>query len=191
MDCACLAGIGRRRAATAVISWPHCEPAEAAPEVNPMDAVQQLQRLFAHDEWANRETLESLRRAATPPPRAKQRLAHVIAAEWLWLGRLERDKRRVEVWPEMSFEQCETQVAELGRTWREYVGGITPERLSERIEYTNTKGERWTNTVEDILMHVIMHSAYHRGQVASELRAAGHTPAYTDFIHAVRRGLVG
>jgi uncharacterized damage-inducible protein DinB len=35
-----------------------------------------------------------------------------------------------------------------------------------------------------------MHSAYHRGQIASQMRASGKTPAYTDFIHGVRQGLV-
>jgi uncharacterized damage-inducible protein DinB len=35
-----------------------------------------------------------------------------------------------------------------------------------------------------------MHSAYHRGQIASLMRAGGGIPAYTDFIHAVRQGLI-
>ena len=39
-------------------------------------------------------------------------------------------------------------------------------------------------------MHVIMYSVYHRGQIASNVRAEGLTPAYTDFIHAVRQGFV-
>jgi uncharacterized damage-inducible protein DinB len=58
------------------------------------------------------------------------------------------------------------------------------------VTYKNTKGEPWTNSVEDILTHVIMHSAYHRGQIAADMRASGHTPAYTDFIHAVRQKLL-
>jgi uncharacterized damage-inducible protein DinB len=62
--------------------------------------------------------------------------------------------------------------------------------ISRRVAYTNSKGEEWTSGVEDILTHVTIHSAYHRGQIASDLRAAGHTPAYTDFIHAVRQGFV-
>jgi len=37
---------------------------------------------------------------------------------------------------------------------------------------------------------VLMHSAYHRGQVALEMRSAGLQPAYTDFIHGVRQGFV-
>ena len=58
------------------------------------------------------------------------------------------------------------------------------------VSYKNTKGESWTNSVEDILMHVVMHSAYHRGQIAADMRAAGHSPAYTDFIHGIRQRLV-
>ena len=60
----------------------------------------------------------------------------------------------------------------------------------ESVAYRNSKGEPWTSTVGDILTHVVTHSAYHRGQVASELRAAGFEPAYTDFIHAVRQGFL-
>ena len=41
-----------------------------------------------------------------------------------------------------------------------------------------------------MLTHVVMHSAYHRGQIASHMRESGLTPAYTDFIHGIRQGLV-
>ena len=35
-------------------------------------------------------------------------------------------------------------------------------------------------------MHVTMHSAYHRGQIAMVLRDSGVAPPYTDYIQAVR-----
>ena len=73
---------------------------------------------------------------------------------------------------------------------RGYERLLSPERLAERISYTNSKGERWTSTVEEILTHLVIHSAYHRGQIAADVRGAGQTPAYTDYIHAVRQGLV-
>ena len=44
--------------------------------------------------------------------------------------------------------------------------------------------------MRDILAHVVLHSAYHRGQIAAAVRAGGGEPAYTDMIHAVRQGLV-
>jgi uncharacterized damage-inducible protein DinB len=46
------------------------------------------------------------------------------------------------------------------------------------------------SAVQDVLTHVVLHSAYHRGQIASLMRAGGAVPAYTDFIHAVRQGFV-
>lgn len=149
-----------------------------------------LVRLFAYEAWANLETLASLRAAGTPPPRALKVMAHVVAAQRLWLGRLKQEAARVAVWPELTLEQCDAQLAELSRAWQDYLGGLGAARLAESIPYTNTKGERWTSTVQDILLHVVLHSSYHRGQIASDVRAAGQEPAYTDFIHSVRQGFV-
>lgn len=149
-----------------------------------------LVRLFAYEAWANLETLASLRAAGTPSPRALKVMAHVVAAQRLWLGRLKQEAARVAVWPELTLEQCDAQLAELSRAWQDYLGGLGTARLAESIPYTNTKGERWTSTVQDILLHVVLHSSYHRGQIASDVRAAGQEPAYTDFIHSVRQGFI-
>ena len=73
----------------------------------------------------------------------------------------------------------------------EYLSAIGSGGLRAKVEYRNSKGEAFSSQVEDVLMHVILHSAYHRGQIAMEMRAAGVEPAYTDFIHAVRQGWVG
>jgi uncharacterized damage-inducible protein DinB len=158
-----------------------------------MDMLQPLNRLFVYDAWANREALGSLKNAGTPPPRALKFMAHIIAAEWLWFYRLQMNQAKLQslpVWPDLTLGQCETQIANLAQPWRDYLAGLTSPKLSTPISYTNTKGESFTNTVEDILQHVIMHSAYHRGQIATDLRSAGFTPAYTDFIHAVRQKFV-
>jgi len=77
----------------------------------------------------------------------------------------------------------------LSRDWPGYLAEHH-QSLTERVSYTNSKGEAWTNTVEEILTHVTIHSAYHRGQIASSLRSAGMEPAYTDYIHGVRQGRV-
>ena len=155
-----------------------------------MDFLEHLRRLFTYDEWANRETLRLLNAAEPPLARSQKLLAHVLAAEDLWLHRLLADRSPVEVWPALTLEQCEARQGELARRWRGYLEGLAPEKLSERIAYVNSKGEPWESAVEDVLLHVVMHSAYHRGQMASDMRASGHTPAYTDFIHCIRQGLV-
>ena len=72
----------------------------------------------------------------------------------------------------------------------EFFDLLTAGDVSQSITYKNSKGEEWTSTIVDVLNHVVIHSAYHRGQIASHMRANGQTPAYTDFIHGVRQGLV-
>ena len=64
------------------------------------------------------------------------------------------------------------------------------EVLDRSVHYKNSKGEEYDSLVRDILTHVFMHSAYHRGQIAADMRQDGVTPAYTDFIQGVRKGLV-
>jgi uncharacterized damage-inducible protein DinB len=148
--------------------------------------MRHLQRLLQYDAWANREILESLK-AAAPPPRSLTWMAHIVGAEFLWLARLQREPPTMAVWPELGVEECGEHVAELSRRWPKYLHGHQ-DSLDERVSYTNSKGEAWTSTAEDILVHVTIHSAYHRGQIASDLRAAGIDPAYTDYIHATRQG---
>jgi uncharacterized damage-inducible protein DinB len=156
-----------------------------------MDILQHLHRLFAYDEWANREVLDSLTAAANRPARSLKLLAHIMSAERLWLERLQRQKQSYAVWPDFSLDQCKTEITELPQLWGNYFEHLEPEKLSENVAYRNSKGESWNNSVQDILTHTVMHSAYHRGQIAADMRAAGNVPAYTDFIHGVRQRLVG
>jgi len=147
-------------------------------------------RLFAYDEWANQEVLRSLQASADPPRRSLQLMAHILSAERLWLERLQEIPQTYPVWPDFQLSQCEREAAALPQLWRNYLAGLSSAKLSQAVHYKNSKGESWTNSVEDILTHVVMHSAYHRGQIAAEMRATGDVPAYTDFIHGVRQGLL-
>jgi len=149
-----------------------------------------VQRLFAYDDWANREVLASLKALPVPPPRSVKFLAHILSAERLWLERLLVQKQTYPVWPDFTLDMCQLQAAELPGRWKNYLGSLKEEGLSRQLTYKNTKGESWTSQKQDILMHVVMHSAYHRGQIAADIRSAGFTPPYTDFIHGVRQGLV-
>jgi uncharacterized damage-inducible protein DinB len=155
-----------------------------------MEIVRRRQRLFAYDDWANREALAAIAAAGAPPPRSLILLAHIAGAERLWLGRLRRESRPAAVWPDMGLAGCRDALDDLARLWKEYLEALTPAGLDETVPYVNSKGEPWTSSVEDILTHTVLHSSYHRGQIAADMRASGHSPAYTDYIHARRQGFV-
>ncbi len=148
-----------------------------------------LRRLFDYDAWANGEALHSLQ--ATPSERSLKLMAHIIGAEWLWLARLQAKPALMPVWPDFTLDQCISYQQQLPSAWRDYLAAQTADTLLNTASYKNSKGEPWTNAVQDVLTHVVMHGAYHRGQIALDVRTNGGPPAYTDFIEAVRRGKLG
>jgi uncharacterized damage-inducible protein DinB len=151
--------------------------------------VAQFRRLFEHDAWANAAALASLR-VGPAPDQARAWMAHIIGAEHLWLARLHQRPPEVAVWPELDLDACATQLTELAGEWMECLASLDEDGLRDGVAYRNSKGEFWTSTVGDILTHVVLHASYHRGQIAAAVRQAGGEPAYTDFIHAVRMGLI-
>jgi uncharacterized damage-inducible protein DinB len=152
-----------------------------------MSGIRQFERMFSYDEWANREVLRVIPSA---PSRSLELLSHILSAERLWWERIHQQTQTFPVWPNFTLDECERQVEEVSELWREYLAKLPEGGLSQIILYKNTFGESWSNTAEDILMHVYTHSAYHRGQIATNMREAGGTPAYTDFIHSIRQGFV-
>lgn len=152
-----------------------------------MNSADYFRRQFEYEAWANSEVLAAIRKQGGDE-RSLQLTSHILAASRVWIERLLQVPQSVAVWPKPDLAWCETEAAALSRSWREYVQNTTD--FERSISYKNTKGELWTSRIDDVLIHVLMHSAYHRGQVASHMREKGQTPAYTDFIHAVRQGFV-
>ncbi len=159
-----------------------------------MDLLDYFRRQFAYDVWANQEVLAAIEANQAGLVRSIELFAHILSAERLWLERIRQQPPSLApslaVWPESNLEQCEAQATEMNRLWREYFDELSVADLPQPVPYKNSKGETYTSTVEDILTHILLHSAYHRGQIASHMRANGKTPAYTDFIHGVRQGLI-
>lgn len=155
-----------------------------------MELLEYLRKLYVYDHWANREVALALQAAPQPAPRSVRLMAHVVGTEWTWRSRILSGSKKIAVWPQLTVEQISQEVAELQLAWKNYLAALTPASLAETAAYTNSKGEHFSSQIGDILMHVVMHSAYHRGQIAADMRASGLEPVYTDFIHAVRQARV-
>jgi uncharacterized damage-inducible protein DinB len=146
-------------------------------------------RLLRYDAWANAETLGSLRQGDAPA-KAIRLMGHIVGSGALWLARLRQEPPPMAVWPDLDLDECAGGIERLADSWPRYLETLAPADLEEGVGYRNSLGEYWTSTVGDILTHVAMHGAYHRAQIAAAVRESGGAPAYTDFIHAVRQGLV-
>jgi uncharacterized damage-inducible protein DinB len=136
--------------------------------------------------WADQESLAALRDHPSSHPDALPLLAHVLGAEELWLARLESRQPACIGWPTLTIADCETLAAQNARGYQSYIEKLTDSGLTSQLGYRSAKGEEFTNSVLDILTHVVIHGAYHRGQIARIIgRAGGQTPN-TDFIGYVR-----
>jgi uncharacterized damage-inducible protein DinB len=146
-------------------------------------------RLFDYDQWANHEVLRTLQALQQPPQRSVKLIAHIVGTQFVWYARIMRTPSPVPVWPDWTLQQTTAPMAEIAEKWKELAS--RGERfLAAEISYANSKGENWVSRDDDVLMHVVMHGAYHRGQIAADVRASGNEPPYTDFIHPTRAGLL-
>jgi len=154
-----------------------------------------FRRTLAYEAWANREALASLRRMGEPPAAAVRWLAHIAAAQTVWSERVWGMSQSVPIWPELALDEIAPLLDEAERRWTALLAETAGDdagdgALARPVSYANSRGERFTTRLDDILTHVTHHGAYHRGQIAAAVRAAGGEPATTDFIHAARTGVV-
>jgi uncharacterized damage-inducible protein DinB len=139
--------------------------------------------LIEHLVWADRAVIDFVKSQGNVPARVMEILAHVLAAEQVWLKRIDKYPGNApSVWSKLSLAERESLAAENADALRNFVPHIDGESLHKTVTYVNSRGEEFENTLEDILLHVCMHGSYHRGQIAAIVRASGGVPINTDYI---------
>ena len=143
-----------------------------------------LMRLLDHMIWADREVAASLEDVPVDD-RAREIYAHVIGAEQIWLNRILGEPDG-PVWPAPDDGTLIPLREDVADSYRDLLQGLTVDDLHGVVRYRNSAGREFGTPVLEILAHVFLHGAYHRGQVALLLRDGGSEPAPSDFIGFVR-----
>jgi uncharacterized damage-inducible protein DinB len=154
--------------------------------------AQVLARHFRYTQWATKRLFEFA--AGIPEEQVTRDLAnshggilktfqHIYYADRVWLTRME-GKPQAFADPEPG-----PSLADLNAAWwplldrfEAWAAAQDPNRV---VEYKNLKGDAFAKPVWEILLHVVNHGTYHRGQIAAMLRQLGHVPPSTDFIYFV------
>lgn len=138
-------------------------------------------KLYQYNAWSNDRVLRCLERQEVSDEKILSVMGHVVAAQFLWLHRIKAlPPPDVKLWGQYSISQLATMAAEAGKQWLEFVEKT--DNFNRELTYTNYVGEPYVNNVEMIMIHLVNHSSYHRGQIAMLLRQKGFEPINTDFI---------
>ena len=149
-----------------------------------------LRELYDYNTWANGKTLDSLEPLSpeqfTGPmggsfASIRETVVHNLGAEWIWWQRC-IGKRPLGLLDVNDFPD----VSSLRARWPEidegFLSVVSNADLDENITYINRHGLQYTYPVKQILIHVVNHSSYHRGQVVTLLRQIGAKPESTDYL---------
>jgi uncharacterized damage-inducible protein DinB len=151
--------------------------------------------LFAFNRWANARMLDACRNltaeqyAAEPVPgwsSVRATVWHIAVVTEGWLRGLTND-------PDESFpteaelatvDDAQRLLERAYRRFEELLPELTPERLNTPVTLRR-RGRTATLPPWAVLRHIVNHTTYHRGQVASKLKRFGVQQAETDLVYWV------
>lgn len=124
-----------------------------------------LRNGFDYDLWANRRWIGSIALFKTYISQAHEVLEHIHKAQRLWLERC-----GMVMFAEQENVRLEDLFASTTMAWKGMIDDMTGE---EQITYKTFAGEEYTNSLAQIVHHVLNHGTYHRGQLRGLAQAEG------------------
>lgn len=150
-----------------------------------------LLKLYRFNDWANERffaAAEKIPTADLTAPRPCSHgsllgtLRHIVFAEWLWLRRWQGLPREPWTFDQVDLPRLWKHCLDVSTSRQAFLKSVRNDDLEKRITYTNDAGQKWTYTLGEMMQHLVNHSTYHRGQLASLLREIGVAPPPTDFL---------
>lgn len=153
----------------------------------------EVREWFAFHRWGNHQTLDAAA-ALDPEPftrdlgssfrSVRDTLVHLLSAEWLWVERWRgvSPRRRLDPADFPDLAAIRRRWAEVEEAQDDYLAGLTEEALGETFAYVNPAGEPWDYPLWQVMVQIVTHACYHRGQVTTLLRQLGALPVETDLL---------
>lgn len=162
-----------------------------------MDAISLIRRLNQHRTWVNGNLLNAAEQLNetqlhAPFPMGQgsiwKSLAHMYAAEYVWLGALSGDEESLvpgDLPGKLpgnqlgergikGFDDLRQKWSELEKRWADYLASLTPASLDEIVyRKSASTGTRFGTRRSDVLLHVSTHAHYTVAQVINMFRHSG------------------
>ena len=143
--------------------------------------------LLRYNDWANSRIIITLEESEVKDKAILQLYSHTLSAQIVWLNRIKDIPiTPFPLWETYNLRELRSMTEESSKNWMSFVQSHPNQTFEEMINYQNSEGKKFENTLRQIIAHVVNHSTYHRGQIASKLRAIGVNPPVTDYIAFAR-----
>jgi uncharacterized damage-inducible protein DinB len=159
-----------------------------------MDAAG-MRKLFGYNSWANERTLGALSAAPAAAYGADAgsshggmhgTMLHVVYAQHLWLLRWTGRPQEEAIAMRKEISTLGALLEYWKKTERETFAFLDSKLSDAFLQGTftmrTTQGDAYTHNYGESMLHLVIHSGYHRGQVTTLLRQAGQAPPNTDYI---------
>ncbi len=140
--------------------------------------------LINHESWADMRIAEAFITAPIASGKSKKLLDHIIGAQCNWIARIKGETPELAIWPDLESNVWKMWIEKNHAALLEVCSDAND--LSQRISYKNSSGQEFSNSISEIIMHLVLHSQYHRGQAIAYSRDAFDTPPITDMIMYLR-----
>lgn len=138
-------------------------------------------KLYQYNAWANNQVIKSLVNQSVADEKALSIMSHLLAAPFIWLNRIKGlPKSEVKLWETQDLDTLQQMAEEGASIWLDFI--TNTKSFDRDLSYTNYVGSPYVTNVEQIMIHLVNHSSYHRGQVALRIRQLGLQPVNTDYI---------
>lgn len=109
---------------------------------------------------------------------------HVVGVEHLWCDRWNgRSPKGLPEFPAThAGRDFLSEWKRIRSEQQDFLGRLTAGMLKGDLTYVNTKGEKGTYRLAEVLTHVVNHGTYHRGQITHLLRDNGLAAPSTDYL---------
>jgi uncharacterized damage-inducible protein DinB len=152
-----------------------------------------IERLLSYNEWANARILACAERLTeeqyTAPlvssfPTIRDTLSHIVSAEWVWVQRWKGvNPRAAPKWAtDATPAQLRAALHDVEAQRRDLLQSTGDADLDRPISFVYLSGAGGSHTLMEVLLHVVNHSTFHRGQIVTMLRQVGAEPVPTDIV---------
>jgi uncharacterized damage-inducible protein DinB/putative sterol carrier protein len=157
-----------------------------------MDQVSTLQRLLRYKAHSNHEILAAMRLFDDASPAkgiAIRVLSHTYVVDRIFAANLtgtEHGYTSANTGLAPTLEELSASIKTSDQWYIDYVSHLDEVQLAEQIDFTFTDGEPGRMSREEMLMHVAIHGAGHRGQIGWIMMENSITPPadrFTSYLH--------